>query len=69
LKVGPGLTFGLREAMFALEQMENELISPEQRSRVLEVIDEVMLNEPGYWKKYYRPTGSQAMVEIHFSLS
>ncbi|MDI5823524.1 metallopeptidase TldD-related protein, partial [Salmonella enterica subsp. enterica serovar Kentucky] len=41
----------------------------EQRSRVLEVIDEVMLNEPGYWKKYYRPTWSQAMVDIHFSLS
>jgi Predicted tagatose 6-phosphate kinase len=33
------------------------------------VIDEVMLNEPDYWKKYYRPTWSQAMVDIHFSLS
>ncbi|MEO3990318.1 tagatose-bisphosphate aldolase subunit GatZ [Pseudocitrobacter cyperus] len=69
LKVGPALTFALREAIFALAQMENEIISPEQRSRILEVIDEVMLNEPGYWKKYYRPTWSQAMVDIHFSLS
>ncbi len=69
LKVGPALTFALREAIFALAQMENELVSPERRSRVLEVIDEVMLNEPGYWKKYYHPTWSQAMVDIHFSLS
>ncbi|HEB0903029.1 TPA: tagatose-bisphosphate aldolase subunit GatZ [Citrobacter freundii] len=69
LKVGPALTFALREAIFALAQMENELVSPEQRSRVLDVIDEVMLNEPDYWKKYYRPTWSQAMVDIHFSLS
>ncbi|MCP6132869.1 class II D-tagatose-bisphosphate aldolase, non-catalytic subunit, partial [Klebsiella pneumoniae] len=69
LKVGPALTFALREAIFALAQMENELIAPESRSRVMEVIDEVMLNEPGYWKKYYRPTWSQAMVDIHFSLS
>jgi len=69
LKVGPALTFALREAIFALAQMENELISPENRSHVLEVIDEVMLNEPGYWKKYYHPTWSQAMVDIHFSLS
>lgn len=69
LKVGPALTFALREAIFALAQMENELIAPEQRSQVLEVIDEVMLNEPDYWKKYYRPTWSQAMVDIHFSLS
>lgn len=69
LKVGPALTFALREAIFALAQMENELIAPESRSRVLEVIDEVMLNEPHYWKKYYHPTWSQAMVDIHFSLS
>lgn len=69
LKVGPAMTFALREAIFALAQMENELIAPESRSRVLEVIDEVMLNEPHYWKKYYHPTWSQAMVDIHFSLS
>ena len=69
LKVGPALTFALREAIFALAQMENELVSPESRSHVLEVIDEVMLNEPEYWKKYYHPTWSQAMVDIHFSLS
>ena len=69
LKVGPALTFALREAIFALAQMENELVAPEQRSHVLDVIDEVMLNEPDYWKKYYRPTWSQAMVDIHFSLS
>lgn len=69
LKVGPALTFALREAIFALAQMEKELIAPEQRSHVLEVIDEVMLNEPDYWKKYYHPTWSRAMVDIHFSLS
>lgn len=55
LKVGPALTFALREAVFALAQMENELVSPEQRSRVMEVIDEVMLNER-LLEKYYRPT-------------
>lgn len=69
LKVGPALTFALREAIFGLAHMEEALIAPERRSRVLEVIDEVMLNEPGYWKKYYRPTWSQAMLDIHFSLS
>lgn len=69
LKVGPALTFALREAIFALAQMENELIAPESRSQAMDVINEVMLNEPGYWKKYYRPTWSQAMVDIHFSLS
>ncbi len=69
LKVGPALTFALREAIFALAQMENELIAPESRSRVMEVIDEVMLNEPGYWKNTIAPPRSRAMVDIHFSLS
>ncbi|MGB7803586.1 tagatose-bisphosphate aldolase subunit GatZ [Buttiauxella sp.] len=69
LKVGPALTFALREAIFALAKIESELVAPEKRSQVLQVIDEVMLNEPNYWKKYYHPTFSQAMVDIHFSLS
>ncbi|ELY6299957.1 tagatose-bisphosphate aldolase subunit GatZ [Cronobacter sakazakii] len=69
LKVGPALTFALREALFGLSWMEEALIPPERRSRIREVIDEVMLNEPEYWKKYYRPIWSQAMVDIHFSLS
>lgn len=69
LKVGPALTFALREAIFALAKIESELVAPEHRSQVLQVIDEVMLNEPDYWKKYYHPTFSQAMVDIHFSLS
>jgi D-tagatose-1,6-bisphosphate aldolase subunit GatZ/KbaZ len=58
LKVGPALTFALREAIFALAQMENELIA-RSRSRVMEVIDEVMLNEPGYWKNTIAPPGAR----------
>lgn len=50
LKVGPALTFALREAIFALAKIEQELIFPEDQSQVLAVIDQVMLDEPGYWK-------------------
>lgn len=69
LKVGPALTFALREAVFALAQMEQTLVAPEQRSQIREVIDQVMLDEPHYWKKYYHPTFSKALVDLHFSLS
>ncbi len=44
LKVGPALTFALREAIFALAQIEQELIAPENRSRCLAVVEEVMLS-------------------------
>lgn len=69
LKVGPALTFALREALFALANIENELISPEKRSYLLDVIDHVMQDEPKYWQKYYSPQHSKAMVDLHFSLS
>lgn len=69
LKVGPALTFALREAIFALAEIEKTLIVPEKQSQILAVIDQVMLNEPGYWKKYYRPAFSDSLVDIHYSLS
>ncbi|MDU8923832.1 tagatose-bisphosphate aldolase subunit GatZ [Pasteurellaceae bacterium LIM206] len=69
LKVGPALTFALREALFALAKIENEIISPEKRSYLLEIVDQVMQDEPKYWQKYYSPIHSKAMVDLHFSLS
>lgn len=69
LKVGPALTFALREAVFALANIEQVLVAPESRSQILTVIDGVMLDEPGYWKKYYNPTFSLSLIDLHFSLS
>lgn len=69
LKVGPALTFALREAIFALASIERELIVPEKQSQALAVIDQVMLDQPGYWKKYYGPGFSRSLIDLHYSLS
>ncbi|MGC6406258.1 tagatose-bisphosphate aldolase subunit GatZ [Bisgaard Taxon 45] len=69
LKVGPALTFALREALFALAKIEDELITPECKSHLLDVIDQVMQDDPKYWQKYYSPPHSKTMVDLHFSLS
>lgn len=56
LKVGPALTFALREAIFALAQMEQEYIVSTKfkpASNILTIIDTVMRKNPGYWQKYY----------------
>jgi D-tagatose-1,6-bisphosphate aldolase subunit GatZ/KbaZ len=53
LKVGPGLTFALREALFALEAIERELLGESERSRLRAVLQERMLARPGYWDRYY----------------
>ena len=53
LKVGPALTFAMREALEALERVEAELVSPEKRSRLAEVMEQVMLADPQNWKHHY----------------
>ncbi|AKS32072.1 D-tagatose-bisphosphate aldolase, class II, non-catalytic subunit [Mycolicibacterium goodii] len=53
LKVGPGLTFAMREALFALSHIEAELVDPASRANLIDVVERRMLAEPRYWKNYY----------------
>lgn len=68
LKVGPGVTFALREALWALDAIERELLGPDAsdfRARVLDVMDA----DHGYWRAYYHSTGPQLVLEKQYSLS
>jgi D-tagatose-1,6-bisphosphate aldolase subunit GatZ/KbaZ len=69
LKVGPRLTFVFREAIFSLARMENELFSAEKRSNIVEVLDNAMVRNPEYWKKYYRGTDEEQSFKRKYSLS
>lgn len=69
LKVGPALTFAMREALFALADIEEEVIPIEKRSFLPEVLEEIMLAEPGYWEKHYHGTPRQQHVLRRFSYS
>lgn len=69
LKVGPALTFAWREAVFALECIERELYPMEERSRLSEVLEEVMLREPSAWQKYYAGSEEEKRLKRRFSLS
>ena len=53
LKVGPALTFALREALFQLSNIEKELIPDNQQAHFIELLDEEMVKNPKYWEKYY----------------
>jgi D-tagatose-1,6-bisphosphate aldolase subunit GatZ/KbaZ len=59
LKVGPALTFSMREALFALAAIEKELVAEGERSELLSVVDRRMRVEPGYWEGYH-PGGPAA---------
>lgn len=55
LKVGPALTFALREGIFALEEIEQEIVklSGIAPSNFRWILEQVMTDDTGYWKKYY----------------
>ena len=68
LKVGPGLTFALREALYGLDQIAADLdgepaVSCSRRWKRL------MLANPGHWQKYYHGTPDELRLQRHFSYS
>ncbi len=69
LKVGPALTFAFREAIFALAMIENELFPSDEGSNIISVLDEVMVNQPEQWVKYYHGDESEKALKRKYSLS
>jgi D-tagatose-1,6-bisphosphate aldolase subunit GatZ/KbaZ len=69
LKVGPGLTFALREAVFALACIEREMLPEDRTSRIESVIEEQMLANPVHWRNYYAGTADEQRFARRFSYS
>ena len=54
IKVGPALTDAVRQAMFSLSMIEDELITEKKkRSNFIDTLEEVMVEDPKNWKKHY----------------
>ena len=69
LKVGPGVTFTLREALWALDAIEREWIGEERASRFRHVAIERMKADPRNWAKYYHSAGADLAFDLQYSLS
>lgn len=69
LKVGPALTYGLREALFALSFMERELVPEAEQARFPEVLEQVMLESPGNWQKHYHGSEHELYLARRYSFS
>jgi len=68
LKVGPALTFYLREALFALAHIEEEL-GIGQASDFRSILDSAMLARPGDWLGHYHGTEKELAIKRKYSLS
>jgi D-tagatose-1,6-bisphosphate aldolase subunit GatZ/KbaZ len=70
LKVGPALTFRLREALQKLEHIECLLIDQEsQRSQFMQTLLATMDNNPKYWARYYQGNPQEVKFKKVFSYS
>lgn len=76
LKVGPALTFALRECLFGLEAIERELIAAREGgagsragSGLSEALERAMLADPAHWKAYYRGSSAEQRLARRYSLS
>jgi D-tagatose-1,6-bisphosphate aldolase subunit GatZ/KbaZ len=69
LKVGPGLTFAMREALWALDAIDQEVSPDNRQARLRDTVLERMREQPKYWEKYYHGNGQGLTVDLQYSLS
>jgi len=68
LKVGPGLTFAFRQAVFALAEME-EILVEHGPSRIREILEMRMQANPAHWQKHYDGSPRQQQISRFYSFS
>jgi len=71
LKVGPALTFALREALFALENIEKIALrgSKATLSNFSGMLEKVMLEKPDQWNKHYHGDKHKQWVNRAYGFS
>ena len=71
LKVGPALTYAYRQALFALQDIENELLGNQciDVSDFRHVLDDAMLANPAFWEKYYQGDEFEIALKRKYSFS
>lgn len=71
LKVGPGLTFALREALYGLDAIA-ELLAPAAGAGghgLRESMEALLVSEPSQWQHYYHGDARELRLQRHFSYS
>jgi D-tagatose-1,6-bisphosphate aldolase subunit GatZ/KbaZ len=69
LKVGPGLTFAMREALYALDDIAAEMTLDWQGRSLMGAMEQEMMARPGYWEPYYSGEPNWQRIMRHFSFS
>ena len=69
LKVGPWLTFALREALYGLDAVADILDGHPPKGALMSEMEDVMRTAPDNWMKYYEGGEKDLWLQRHFSYS
>lgn len=69
LKVGPWLTFSMREALYGLDHIACELFPAGRPESLQATMERLMCASPDAWRKYYRGGDSEQRIKRHYSYS
>jgi D-tagatose-1,6-bisphosphate aldolase subunit GatZ/KbaZ len=69
LKVGPGLTFALREALYGLDDIAKFLFGIPETETLRHAMEALLVKEPQYWEQYYHGDTNALHLQRHFSYS
>lgn len=69
LKVGPWLTFALREALYGLDAIADVLDGQTPQHRLMTSMEATMQSAPENWAKYYHGSDVKLWQQRHFSYS
>jgi D-tagatose-1,6-bisphosphate aldolase subunit GatZ/KbaZ len=68
LKVGPSLTFAMRESLYKLGEIESRLPEIDRPARLSEVLERTMLQKPEFWQAHYHGSEGELFFLRHNSL-
>lgn len=69
LKVGPGLTFALREALYALDLIAAEVCPGYLAQTLPRAMEAMMRDDPGDWQPYCHGSMNEQRLQRHFGYS
>ena len=69
LKVGPALTFALRETLYGLDMIASEMAPGYPARGLASAMEKLMLAEPRWWEPYYPGDATEQRLWRHYSYS
>lgn len=69
LKVGPGLTFALREALYGLQAIADTIEGGTSEDGLAATLEALMIEQPAHWAGHYGGSAEEERLQRHFSYS